>query len=174
MKRLFQVTISPQSPQLLIVPEASYANQFQSLPGSPRAQLSLENCFRVEKLPQFSWKQILQIAPGGFAFSAEAWEACEDMYYILKSGSELLAAQNEDQYYIIVNPLDFASPAKLPNEPFDLNGGFNTPIFRIPGHSVTDLFCLTGTGLLGDEFKRCYESFGFLGLEFTEVWSERR
>ncbi|TDU71180.1 hypothetical protein EI77_02302 [Prosthecobacter fusiformis] len=92
------------------------------------------------------------------------------MYYVLSMGNELLAAGDSEFYFRIINPLDFAPASDDPNHSFDLDT-FNSPIFRLRDRESTDLFCLSGTEVPGDEFKHNYEQFGFTGLSFEEVWS---
>jgi hypothetical protein len=64
----------------------------------------------------------------------------------------------------------FAPPSDNPNRPFDLDN-FNSPIFRLRNYAPTDLFCLSGSRVPGDEFKYSYDKFGFIGLIFEEIWS---
>lgn len=172
MKRLFRIRVEASAPKLKIDPTAPYAAEFEIFDGSRKAQISPKSSFPIIDEPRYPWQQVLGIAPGAFVLSEEAWEKCEDMYYVLESGNELLAAKNATSYYRIINPLDFAPPSDDPIFPFNLNS-FNAPVFRLKNRNPAELFCLSGSETPGNEFKYTYENFGFTGLSFEEVWREK-
>lgn len=150
--------------------EASYASEFSIFDGAPRARLSINKEFAARPDSVCPWQQIYAVAPGCFALSEEAWEECEVMYYVLSMGRELLAAGDAEYFFRIYNSLEFAPPSDDSARPFDL-GSFYAPIFRLRGRDPTELYCLSGTQVPGDEFKFCYDQFGFRGFVFEEVWS---
>lgn len=170
MKRLFRIRVSDDAPQLVIDPEAPYASEFTTLDGSSKVLLSTNKSFIAKPNSNYPWQQVYAVAPGCFALSEEAWEECEDIYYLLTLGNELLSAGDSQFAFRIINPTSFAPPPTDANHPFDLDN-FSAPIFRLRNHEPTHLFCLSGTEAPCNEFKHCYDQFGFTGLNFEEVWS---
>jgi hypothetical protein len=170
MKHLYRIKINENAPRLLIDPASPYASEFTELDGSLKSQLSPRKEFPAKPSLICDWQQIYAVSPGGFALSEKAWEECEDIYYVLSMGNELLAAGDGKHYFRIINPVGFAPPSDNPNRPFDLDN-FNSPIFRLRNYAPTDLFCLSGSRVPGDEFKYSYDKFGFIGLIFEEIWS---
>ncbi len=67
-----------------------------------------------------------------------------------------------------MNVLQILPPARHDGEFCDLT--HSTRLFRITGQPLTDLFCLEGTDVPGDEFKYIYDEAGFKGLDFEPVW----
>jgi len=156
MKQLFRIHIAPNYPRLEIIQSSSYLSDFKEFDGTPKSQISPDSAFIMSEIPEYPWQQILSIAPGAFVFTEEAWEQCEEMYYIVELGCELLAAKNMKSDYRIVNPMSFAKATNRTETPFDLDN-FYAPIFRMPDCRPTELFCLSGTDCPDGEFKHIYE-----------------
>lgn len=171
MKRLYRIGFSPGCPKLAItLPGAG--SIVEAFDGQPLASLSPDEPFVGTVERECSWSQLYACGEDAVAFTDAAWESSEDMYYVFSiGGCEILGAQAGDTWFSIINALDFAPRARTAAEPFDVSSSFYAPIFRIHDRP-RQIFCLEGTPVPGDEFKHAYDTHGFQGLTFQEVWSE--
>lgn len=168
MKTLYRIVTDPRAPKLDI--DMNAEKEFGIFDGSPKANLSWNNLILAKVDGNPKWNSIIKVAPGAFAVLEDSWLEHDDIYYVLEMGNELLAAGNSIFRCRIVNPTTV-----VPNSQNNLNeidwDSFYSPIFRIKNFNATDLFCISGTSVSGDEFKYTYDKFGFSGLVFEEIWS---
>src|SRR4030095_10555334 len=138
--------------------------------GTPVAGLSPKRAFlgKVDPPPPDN-KQFYSVGLGAFAIPEGVWIECEKMYYCCSMGSELLAIETSSGDFRVVNPVDFLEKPNTGDAPCPIDR-FYTPLFRIKGRDPTDVFCVSGLGTPGDQFKNLYDQFAFAGLEFTEIW----
>lgn len=171
MKRVFQIQVSSDAPQLFVTEPTEHVKAFEELRGESMIHLSPTKPFRGKLSEARDWNQFYRVAPGGFAISEEAWKRCMDMYYVVTNNNvELLSVVTEEGLDMrIIHPRQFLEPSSDPNRPCDLR--YANQLFRIRGQPVTNLFCIEGTEVSGDEFRFTYDKFGFRGLEFREIRS---
>ena len=121
-------------------------------------------------LPELHWNQFYRFANGTLLLPGCAWEQCDDMYYNLTSGGvELLSLDINGHRFHLINPTDFPNPPRSEDEPFDTSSFFAV-LFRLNRCCPEDLFCISGSTLSGDDFKKVYDENGFMGLCFETVW----
>jgi hypothetical protein len=169
MKRIFRIVVDDEAPKLILDTSFLNSDALKIFSGESKVHLSPNKAFNAVPEIICPWQQIYTVAPGCFAVQEKAWEEAQDMYYVLNMGNELLDAGNSDLYYRIINPLSFAPETTDSNTLCNLDK-FYSPIFRLKNYDPTDLFCYSGSEVSGDEFKYCYDLFGFKGLSFEEVW----
>jgi hypothetical protein len=168
--RLFRITVARDAPQLKVRGAASIMTGLEQFAGDAKRLLSPEASFKGVLDRKGDWQQFYHLAPGTLVLSEEAWEECTAMYYVCSMGNtELLSIETTEADFRAINPLHFAPLPRSPDEPFDLDH-FYAPLFRMRKRQATDLYCLEGTTVEGDEFKHVYDKFGFRGLNFECVW----
>ena len=169
---VYRINLAPDAPKVLLPESEPYTKGLQELRGQnivPLLPSGGKEWFKGKLSSYGGWNQIYAIAPGGFAVSEESWDHSMSMYYLLEYGdTEIPPIVAEECSLRIVNPLQILPPARHDGEFCDLT--HSTRLFRIAGQPPTDLFCLEGTEVPGDEFKYIYDEAGFKGLEFEAVW----
>lgn len=169
---IYRIKLAADAPKVLLPESEPYTKRLQELCGQrivPLLPSGGAEWFKGKLSSYGGWNQIYAIAPGGFAVSEESWDHSMSMYYLLEYGdTEIPPIVAEECALRIVNVLQILPPARHDGEFCDLT--HSTQLFRIAGQPATDLFCLEGTEVPGDEFKYIYDEAGFEGLEFEPVW----
>ena len=92
-----------------------------------------------------------------------------DMYYVITENDvELLSVEANGIDLRIINPRQVLSSSRDPSSFCDLR--YVNSLFRVEGRSLREVYCFEGMVVAANEFKHCYEEFGFSGLKFEEVW----
>jgi len=137
--------------------------------GTEKSQLSANASIPVISDPIRSVKQFYGMSSGVLIIPEDAWAECEEMYYCCSMGSELLSLVSDYGSFRAINPVEFLSRPAQGDSPC-LIDQFYSPLFRIKGADPSELFCVEGIGSKGDQFKYCYDKYGFAGLEFEKIW----
>jgi len=165
MKRIYRIVPAPSAPELIL--EGGLA---EKLVGESVIDFSPDESFRGHVSNLGDWTQFYRVGTDAFAISEEAWENCMDMYYaITENNIELLSVVADGSDFRVIHPRQFLPPSEDPKQICDLT--YAGSIFRIEGRPPQEVYCLEGLAVADDEFKHCYEKFGFTGLIFEEVWS---
>lgn len=91
-----------------------------------------------------------------------------EMYYVITENDvELLSVEADEVDLRIINPRQILPASEDPNFLCDMR--YVNSLFRIQG-KLSEVFCFEGLAVADNEFKHCYEKFGFSGLVFEEVW----
>jgi len=170
MKKIYRILSAPDAPLLEILENQPYAHLFTEFLGESLIG-ALPDELLVGRLSNHrEWNQFYRIAPGGLAVSEEAWEKCMNMYYVITgmNNIELVSIRTVEANMRVIIPRDVLPATADASLPCDLK--YASSLFRIAGRPKTELFCLEGTEVPGDEFKYVYDKFGFEGLIFEEIW----
>lgn len=165
-KKIYKLFPDPSAPELRV--EEGLANK---LNGKSVYHLSPNELFNGQVDYVANWNQFYRVGNSAFALIADAWEHCEEMYYALSENNiEFPGVMASNVAFCIINPLQIIHPANGSTPIFDLtNAG---TIFRLANYPLEEVFCLEGITVPDDEIKRAYETHGFKGLIFEEIWSE--
>jgi len=114
-------------------------------------------------------RQFYSFAPGVLVADCAGVNEVSKMYYAML-GNELLSMRGDRKTFIGIHPID-ALPVPSQGTAPCVVDQFYAPVFRIAGQSPLDIFCVAGFGIQGDEFKHIYDTNGYRGLAFEEVWA---
>ncbi|MES2570662.1 MAG: hypothetical protein V4710_11495 [Verrucomicrobiota bacterium] len=170
MPRIHKVTLDSQCPMLLLN-EAPQNRSLLPFDGSLKAHLSEQDPFSVHQATAVTDpKQFWALAPGIIVYP-EAMigdDVYDSPYYCWAYHVELLSFRSETDDFRGMNT-EQSFPHPRTGFRFDLN--YSYPLFRMEGESITDLFCLEGQAVPGDELISTCKQYGLKGLCFEEVWS---
>ena len=162
---VYRVTVDPSAPSITLNVSASVG----TFDGSSKAAASPERPFAATVgAPPVLSRQFYSMAPGILVLPEAAWLGADDMYHCCSLGSELLAIETPQGYFVGINPLEVVPLAGPGSAPCDVGHSY-APIFRIANRNPTHLFC--AAGLAADDFHCLYEEGGFRGLAFEAIWS---
>jgi hypothetical protein len=173
MIELYRIEVSPFAPKIEFEDNIGNTEQLARWWGDYKEPLSPDRPFALKKSNNYQWNTFFQVARGALAVPSEICNLCEDMYYSLSAGgSELLSARDsEGKFFIVINPTSVFPNDFAEGRPLDITRYYAT-LFRIGGYPSDQIFCVSGSPLSGDDFKRVYEANGFEGLQFERIWSD--
>ena len=164
MKTIYKITPKPDAPELILDPELS-----NMLTGQPLSQISPDKPFSGKITDLKNWNEFYRIGKNGFTISEEAWNHCMEMYYVITENAiELLSVRAGNTDLRIINPLQII-PRSTSSDQLCNMENINS-LFRLKSNSDSGIFCFEGLPVPENEFKHCYEKFGFHGLTFEKAW----
>jgi hypothetical protein len=169
---VYRIHVDPKAPSLTVT-----SHDLGVFDGRRKSPLSPKKSFvgTVAKKPA-SNKQFYSLSPrreGVFVIPEDAWEESDEMYYCCEMGTELLSVTTKAADFRAINPVESMKPPKKGDAPVPVDDSFDYPIFRITGRDPTHLFCMSGVAVAEDEFKYIYDTQGFRGLIFEEIWRKK-
>lgn len=108
-----------------------------------------------------------RFAPGALVVREDAFD-CDDFYYLTRDGNEPLPLKCGDVWFEVINIVDTIGPPGEGSAPCAVDQYYSA-LFRLEGRGA-EVFCVSGVSHPANEFKSVYESYGFTGLSFVEVW----
>ena len=172
MPIVYKISENEDSQPIKLRSGCSWSGEMSVFDGGLKSQLSPQTPFALENCQPVRWNQFCKLAPGCLVMPEDVLDECADMFYALSLGSELLSLGCPDgRGFKLVNPTTSFPQARVSSAPFDFHRFF-APVFRLLHYPATDLFCISGSSLSGDDFKKIYDENGFTGLGFEEIWRE--
>lgn len=110
-----------------------------------------------------------RFAPGALVVRADALD-CDDFYYVTRDGNEPLPLRCGDVWFEVINIVDSIGPPDEGSAPCAVDQ-YYAALFRLEGRAGSEVFCVRGVNHPANEFKSVYETHGFTGLRFVEIWS---
>jgi hypothetical protein len=168
MRSIYKVIPSESAPELILDESIR-----EKLIGESIACLSPDKPFMGRIAEHREWTQFYRVDGCAFALSELVWDHCEELYYALRENSiEFPAVRTPSGDFAIIHPLQVLPPTDDPLHICDLT--YAGSIFRIHGRPLDEVYCLAGLANPEDEIKHLYEKYGFTGLRFEKVWSEKQ
>jgi hypothetical protein len=170
---IYRITPHPAAPRLQIL-----SHDMGVFDGTLKGPLCPRAPFRGAVTVPPSPTQFYTLAPGVLAISEAAWQD-EDMYYCCFESGESLAITTEHGDFVGINvgPVWNSSSARGVGMMSDAEWRTAFPDTGTPnvvrvGLQPTDLFCISGVGPEGNQFKYIYERAGYFGLVFELAWQD--
>ncbi len=165
MKKIYRIVPDPAAPAVDLD-----SDTVERLNGESLIHLSPGESFSGLVSEIKEWNQFYRIGSNAFALSERAWENCMEMYYVvIENDVELLSVVAGGVDFRVINPRQMMPRSEHAAQICDMT--YINSLFRIQDRPSQEVFCFEGLAVKGNEFKFCYEQFGFLGLIFEEIWS---
>jgi hypothetical protein len=172
MVTVYRILFAPDALTLRVPEDFPFGAQFAHFDGARKEPLSPKAAFRLEAIDKLDQTRVFcRLTPGVLLIPEAALEECGTLYYALCAGTEQIAMQAGRFAFRGINPLEVLPPDPS-GAPCRIDRYYSA-VFRMQGQPASDLFCVEGIAVPGDEFKYGYDTFGFSGLLFEPVWNSQ-